>query len=522
MKKLFLGLLFFVLFGFTSAQPEEFKSADSLNKIGDDYYWEEQYMTASEFYRRALEHIQKTDSVRLEADILTNLGIVYDYLGNYSESSAYLMKALELSESVNYERGIANNLNNIGNLNFTYGNYEEALNYFQKSLDFEKNIDDTLGIASSYLNIGVVYKVLKDYDQALEYYYRAEALYKTKNADNYMPGVYNNLGILFLEKEYFDDAMDYFMMSKEYALKIDSRPDLCSSYNNIADVYKSKKNFAEAEKYFKLSLEISEEISLVEKKLYTYEQLSEMYASVQDYKSSLVYTKKLNTLKDSVFNETKHKQFADLQTKYETNKKQLLIEKQDVLLQKRKSSLIWALTALFVFIALSGVSIYMFIKRNRAYKKIVEHNLELTKKEQDLAKVKEQLPKKKQKYSDSNLKEDKRKNLLRKIIDAMENDKLFLDKELTTGKLAELLETNKRYISEVINFEFETNFNNFINEYRIKEARQLLTDEKFKEYSLQGISEFTGFNNRATFNAAFKKFTGVTPSFFYKNINKSK
>ncbi|MBN2669004.1 MAG: AraC family transcriptional regulator [Bacteroidales bacterium] len=69
----------------------------------------------------------------------------------------------------------------------------------------------------------------------------------------------------------------------------------------------------------------------------------------------------------------------------------------------------------------------------------------------------------------------------------------------------------------MINETYDQNFNNYINSFRIKEARHLLTSKSYNNYSLEGIADMCGFNSMVSFNSAFKKFTGITPSYFQKS-----
>ena len=92
---------------------------------------------------------------------------------------------------------------------------------------------------------------------------------------------------------------------------------------------------------------------------------------------------------------------------------------------------------------------------------------------------------------------------------------------LTLDKAAKKLKTNRSYLSEAINQHYKLGFRSFINELRIQEARKLLLKKEYEHYSIEGIAQTVGFNNLSTFNAAFKNFTGLTPSYFRKNGQKS-
>ena len=101
----------------------------------------------------------------------------------------------------------------------------------------------------------------------------------------------------------------------------------------------------------------------------------------------------------------------------------------------------------------------------------------------------------------------------------MNEKRVYLDPKLTIDSLAENLNTNRTYISKVVNEAFNMNFNNFINSYRVKEAVRILSDKEYHNYTLENIATLAGFNNKTTFNTTFKKYTGITPSFFRDNLD---
>ncbi len=84
--------------------------------------------------------------------------------------------------------------------------------------------------------------------------------------------------------------------------------------------------------------------------------------------------------------------------------------------------------------------------------------------------------------------------------------------------LSNLINTNKSYISQIINEKFEKNFSSFINEYRIKEARKLLSPQKNWGITIESIAKSVGFKSISAFNTTLKKYTGITPSYFMNTV----
>ncbi len=113
------------------------------------------------------------------------------------------------------------------------------------------------------------------------------------------------------------------------------------------------------------------------------------------------------------------------------------------------------------------------------------------------------------------------KELERSLRNLMDNEKLYLNSELTIQEVAEKLKTNKQYISEVINKSFRKNFYDFVNDYRLEEFKRLAAQPGSDRMNILGIAFEAGFNSKATFNAVFKKKNGMTPSeFIRENILK--
>ena len=98
-----------------------------------------------------------------------------------------------------------------------------------------------------------------------------------------------------------------------------------------------------------------------------------------------------------------------------------------------------------------------------------------------------------------------------KVTASMQYDELYKDAELTLSQLAKKLSTNSSVLSKVVNQGFGLNFNDFVNEYRVKAVMELLKAGEQKNQTLLGIAYDCGFNSKATFNRAFKKKTGLSP-----------
>jgi AraC-like DNA-binding protein len=136
-----------------------------------------------------------------------------------------------------------------------------------------------------------------------------------------------------------------------------------------------------------------------------------------------------------------------------------------------------------------------------------------------VANVAEQPPAKK--YEKSTLTPARSERYLNKLLQFMDREKPFTDGELTVQKLAEKLAIPPQHLSQTINERLGQTFSDFINSYRVEEAKRKLLDPSRKHYSVLAIAEEVGFNSKSSFNAVFKKHVNMTPSEFRRATNGS-
>lgn len=104
--------------------------------------------------------------------------------------------------------------------------------------------------------------------------------------------------------------------------------------------------------------------------------------------------------------------------------------------------------------------------------------------------------------------------LLRRLEAYIEKEKPYLDFDLSLSKLAGAMEVKERYLSQVINEFRQQNFHDFINGYRVEEAKRLLEECVNTKKTILEVIYQSGFNSKTAFNVAFKKQTGLTPTQF--------
>jgi AraC-like DNA-binding protein len=124
------------------------------------------------------------------------------------------------------------------------------------------------------------------------------------------------------------------------------------------------------------------------------------------------------------------------------------------------------------------------------------------------------------KYRKSGLSRQRSVELFNFLTKEMNERKLYRDPELTSFTLAEQLKVHPNHLSQVINQHSNQNFFEYVNTLRINDVKEALQEPKFNTHSLLGIAFEFGFNSKASFNRAFKKITGMTPSEYKKASGK--
>jgi AraC-like DNA-binding protein len=120
------------------------------------------------------------------------------------------------------------------------------------------------------------------------------------------------------------------------------------------------------------------------------------------------------------------------------------------------------------------------------------------------------IPPKKTGYAKSYIDNVDRKNISRQLKIIMEEEKLFCDEDLSLGRLSDALGLTRNQLSQLLNKHYKKNFNNFVNSYRINEAKKILIEEPKRQ--ILSIALAVGFNSYSAFHSTFKKMNNMSPA----------
>ena len=306
-------------------------------------------------------------------------------------------------------------------------------------------------------------------------------------------------------------AIIYHNKALEIRKNLNNSYLIAESYKNIAKDYIQDRNYKVAELIIKKGIIISKEIQSQKLLKAFYYQLFELSKKTRNYEKALVNYLNYSEIKDSLLSFESENKIAELEIQYQSEKKEQKIELLSVknklnteIIHSQKNNLMFLVAGLGILLVSLVIVLFIYFQRDKAYKMLVKHNIEIANLEES---QKQKVPK--QKISNE-------QQIINDLLSIIEENNYFLNPSCTIDELAKKISTNRQYLSKIVNDRFQSNFNNFINTYRVKEARKLLLDNEYNKYTIDAIAKLSGFNNKATFNTAFKKNTGVTPSFFKK------
>lgn len=282
---------------------------------------------AKGFYENALKIFSSIKNKMNEAEALRMVGSIYLSQDDYPTALKYLIKVLKFYEKSLYKRRHASVLNDIGILYANLKNNKKALELFLQSSVIAKKENDQDLISTLLNNIGTIYEDNGEFDKALEYYFRALKFERKKDNKLGIAIDLFNIGSIYVEKNQLGNAESYLMESLQISQDIKDQTGVVMSYTSLAQVYKRQNKFQKALNYLQKALKETEGIGSKELMRSIYEEYSLIYTASHEYNKSTIYKNKAKKLRKEILNEKSAKKIAETRTRFETEKKEVEIEK---------------------------------------------------------------------------------------------------------------------------------------------------------------------------------------------------
>jgi serine phosphatase RsbU (regulator of sigma subunit)/Tfp pilus assembly protein PilF len=293
-----------------------------------------------------------------------NIGNIYHDQANYPKALRYQLKSLKIREELKDKTGISMGYNNIGNVLLAQGKSDEALLYYQKSLEINEELNDLIGIGSANANMGNIYIDKKNYTKARICFFKSLKAREQVDDKRGLAETFNNIGSAYLLENKIEEALIYQLKSLKLFEKTGDKKGLADVCGGMAGIYIEKKDFENALRYSDQMLSLSKELNFREGTRNAYQKFSNLYKKQKQFEKALQYTDLYNAINDSLLNTENFKQVSELNTRYETEKKEkeiLLLTKDQELNAKiiRQQQLVrWGLIGGVILLFISIFSIY--------------------------------------------------------------------------------------------------------------------------------------------------------------------
>lgn len=312
------------------------------------------------------------------------MGVVEKNNGEYKKALEWHLKSLKLNEEIQDKKSMAISNNDIGVLYKVMKDYPTALVYYQKSLALCREAKMENGVALTLGNIGTIYNEMGQEDKALDYYKQSLAKAKEIDSQDAKVNALSNIGELYAKQHDPKSALPYFLDAIKIDRANEDKYGMILSSINLGSTYKDLGNYPSAMPYLKDAIRFAKEIGASPLLVNGYESMAGLYETMGDTKNALLYHKLFSDLKDSLLNTERTEQLAEMQTKYETEKKEQEIGQltQDnkisaLQLQQRTTQIILLIIAVVFILVVS----FLLYNRNKI-KQRETLNAELLKQEQ--------------------------------------------------------------------------------------------------------------------------------------------
>lgn len=306
---------------------------------------------------------QKEDFETL-VNIQLILGNISYFGGEHKQALSLYLVGLQIAEKQKMPALIAAVCNEIGTLLKRNKSLDEALSYYERSLQQARLAKNESLEANAFNNVGLVYEERGDYEKALKQYQFSMLAYTKANDKLGQSYSLEYIGYVYGLMKNFKPAIENLQQSLSLREQLEDNFGIAICLNELAEVYKNAGNFDKAMDYARRAVWFSKKIGYPDMQQQGYFLLSELNEKRGNFKEAFKAHQSYLKVKDSLFNIANSKQINELQTKYETVKKQqqiTLLNKENTIqklqLSQRDFAIV-AITAAFVAVVFIGFLMY--------------------------------------------------------------------------------------------------------------------------------------------------------------------
>ena len=473
---------------------------------------------------KRLAEIQHNDSAL--CSVYNGLGLYEQNVTcDYYRSLNYYREGCDIAERCGHRLLYCLLVANIAEV-LTLRNEEAGLEYAEKCYLLGRQNNDPYLIYCGAISMARNLCLNRKMEEAWRYTREADRLSKRYDFKN-RSDIYNTYGEIALEAgDYMKAGLYYEQAIREHGFS--QAAYVVSTYVGYGRALIAQKKYKSALEKLQIGKEISEKniTSLFRREVYLL--LSACYDRLGEPKEALEYYKRYTAESFRLYNEDKERTEKELMVRYETEKRNKELAQKNMLLQKEQNRVMALVGITFVVLIVVLLFYINYRRKNRLSKQIVRESVDWLAKERQFSKRIAEQEKQLQeligkagavdggRYSGSSLNKDSQQELFGRLERLMQNDQVYKNSLFTREKMAELLGTNRTYLSQTINEQTGLTFTHYMNKYRIEEARRILADPQ-DDTPIKAIAADLGFSSVTTFYTLFKAVVQMSPDQYRKH-----
>jgi two-component system, NarL family, sensor kinase len=310
----------------------------SLNDIGVCYIELNKLDSAIAIFGEAIPVAKELNDTLRVARITANIGNVYLHKKDRVKAIEYYLQAAGIWETCADKNRLAALYSNIGWLLTEQKEYDKAIEYGNKAYALATKLKDDYSAVNALLNLSGAYNDLKQFDKQFDLLQQALPLARKGEDIEQINTVYDNLGGYYYQKNQYKESLDNYLQSYQYAQQMGNKYHLCEVCKKLARVYNKLKEPGQALEFIVDAERIAKEVGSRADLKEIYQSRAEIEQQAGHYKIASDYFSKTILLADSLFQSSTSEKVAEVEAKYQNEKK------QEAILQLEKDKQIQSLS----------------------------------------------------------------------------------------------------------------------------------------------------------------------------------
>lgn len=460
---------------------------------------------------------------------------------NYASAQKHFYKALEYAIKIGdpfRQALVESNLAETASIRRDVSGLKYAMNCYEWSV---ANNNAHLGFAGAY-HCANLYNISGDHAKALHYIRKADEIAERENYAE-RAAVYNLYAEICAESGRYEEALEWLRKAEARSSEAQGAT-LPEMYRTYARVLAALGRIAESDRMITRGLKVSDSLSILSSVAPLLRQRADNFERRGDYKRALEVYKKYKESCDSTYADRQQQSINELRVQYDIDRREHEADLHRLKLRDERRKTAILLISLLSVIVILLILWRNFHKQKYLYRNIVTANRDALAREQDLmnrlSSLSEQIREERSAAShsdegkeDSDKKDgesdllpgtgnvsDRNNIVFERLRNLMERDEVYRDSGLTRERLAEMLGTNRTYLSQIIADCTGKGYYQFVNGYRVKEAVKVLSGPAGTDYPLKALASDLGFKSMTTFYKTFQETVGMTPSAYRDTARK--